>query len=302
MGSDSQIVSQNRLNIQKMTRKKLSPINEATVYTPDYPAIPTNLPTMSEESAYDWIEKRKELSAIYSQAENFHLRRNFYNQNRNTELYMEPYYMQEMESREIRKESYEQPRQNTSRNTSKTVVNNQNVQKLTRRNSTKQTVDKKKMNKETKDKTIGKEMPQSFSVSNLYTHKKADIDPSEELSMWSCRKCTLDNPLQEKVCAACGGSRLCSIGDIDIPRMFRCDKVVEMIEEVEKKEIHEVKEAVQMEDENKDVDLDIQFRANKRLSKIDDDENDYKIVELPQPKTIIITIIYIIIFIFVFNW
>merc|ERR1712128_289935 len=103
MGSYTQIVSQHGLNILRMTRKqKLPPIHEATVYTPDYPAIPTNLPTRSEESAYDWIEKRKELSAIYSQAENFHLRRNFYNQNRNTELYMEPYYMQEMESREIR--------------------------------------------------------------------------------------------------------------------------------------------------------------------------------------------------------
>ena len=258
---------------------------------------------MSEESAYDWIEKRKELSAIYSQAENFHLRRNFYNQNRNTELYMEPYYMQEMESREIRKESYEQPRHaNTSRNTSKTVVNNQNVQKLTRRHSTKQTVDKKKMEKESKEKTIRKEMRQAFSVSDLYTHKKADIDPSEELSMWSCRKCTLDNPLQEKVCAACGGSRLCSIGDIDIPRMFRCAEVVEMIEEVEKKENHEDKEALKIEKENKYVDLDIQFRANKRLSKIEDDDNEYKIVELLQPKTIILTIIYIILFIFVFNW
>merc|ERR1712106_1205484 len=302
MGSDKQIARKHRLNIQTMTRKKLSPINEATVYTPDYPAIPTNLPTMYEESAYDWIEKRKELSAIYSQTENFHLRRNFYNQHLNTEHYMEPYYnyMQEMESREIGQKFHEQRRHaNPSKKTSKTVDNNQNVQKLTRRNSTKQTVDKKKMKKETKEK---KEMPKEFSVSNLYTHKKADIDPSEELSMWSCRKCTLDNPLQEKICAACGGSRLCSIGDIDIPSMFQCTEVVEMIEEVEKKEKHEDKETLKIEKENKYVDLDIQFRANKRLSKIEDDENDYKIVELPQPKTIIITIIYIILFIFVFNW
>merc|ERR1712106_1055440 len=110
MGSYTQIVSQHGLNIQTMTRKKLSPINEATVYTPDYPAIPTNLPTMSEESAYDWIEKRKELSAIYSQTENFHLRQNFYNQHINTEHYMEPYYnyMQDMEWRKIGQKFHEQ--------------------------------------------------------------------------------------------------------------------------------------------------------------------------------------------------
>ena len=165
--------------------------------------------------------------------------------------------MQDMESREIRQKFHEQRRHaNPSKKTSKTVDNNQNVQKLTRRNSTKQTVDKKKMKKETKEK---KEMPRTFSVSDLYTHKKADIDPSEELSMWSCRKCTLDNPLQEKVCAACGGSRLCSIGDIDIPRMFRCDKVVEMIEEVEKKEKYEVKEAVFMEIFKRKVSLKLCF-------------------------------------------
>merc|ERR1712106_519906 len=110
MGSDKQIARKHRLNIQTMTRKKLSPINEAAVYTPDYPAIPTNLPTMFEESAYDWIEKRKELSAIYSQAENFHLRRNFYNQHLNTEHYMEPYYnyIQDMEWRKIGQKFHEQ--------------------------------------------------------------------------------------------------------------------------------------------------------------------------------------------------
>lgn len=40
---------------------------------------------------------------------------------------------------------------------------------------------------------------------------------SGELSMWSCRRCTLENPLQETTCLACGGSRLCSIGEIEPP-------------------------------------------------------------------------------------
>jgi len=35
------------------------------------------------------------------------------------------------------------------------------------------------------------------------------------LSMWSCRRCTLENALQEATCLACGGSRLSSIGDIE---------------------------------------------------------------------------------------
>lgn len=35
--------------------------------------------------------------------------------------------------------------------------------------------------------------------------------------MWSCRRCTLENPLQETTCLACGGSRLCSIGEIEPP-------------------------------------------------------------------------------------
>lgn len=46
--------------------------------------------------------------------------------------------------------------------------------------------------------------------------------PREEedvLSKWSCRRCTLENPLQEAVCLACGGSRLSSIGDIEVPQI-----------------------------------------------------------------------------------
>lgn len=39
------------------------------------------------------------------------------------------------------------------------------------------------------------------------------------MSMWCCRRCTLDNPLQESTCLACGGSRLSSIGDIVEPVM-----------------------------------------------------------------------------------
>ena len=82
--------------------------------------------------------------------------------------------------------------------------------------------------------------------------------------MWSCRRCTLDNYLQEEVCGACGGSRLSSIGDIDIPRMFECQEVMEMIQKVEK---------------HPDVNND-QFKVNKRLSKIIDDNESEKVEKL----------------------
>ena len=74
------------------------------------------------------------------------------------------------------------------------------------------------------------ELCQLISQSNNKRNSFSDSG----LSMWSCRKCTLDNPLQDKVCAACGGSRLSSIGDIDIPRMLKCETVLKMIQEVEK--------------------------------------------------------------------
>ena len=47
---------------------------------------------------------------------------------------------------------------------------------------------------------------------NFDDQEKADA----VLSMWACCKCTLENPLQETCCQACGGSRLCSIGDIQV--------------------------------------------------------------------------------------
>ena len=44
-------------------------------------------------------------------------------------------------------------------------------------------------------------------------------EEEDVLSKWSCRRCTLENPLQEAVCLACGGSRLSSIGDIEVPQI-----------------------------------------------------------------------------------
>jgi len=54
----------------------------------------------------------------------------------------------------------------------------------------------------------------SKSVGAIVVKQEEEQD-SGSLSMWSCRRCTLENPLQEATCLACGGSRLCSIGDIE---------------------------------------------------------------------------------------
>lgn len=51
------------------------------------------------------------------------------------------------------------------------------------------------------------------------------------MSRWSCRKCTLENPLQEAVCVACGGSRLSSIGDIEVPRIVEPKNLVNIIKD-----------------------------------------------------------------------
>jgi len=56
----------------------------------------------------------------------------------------------------------------------------------------------------------------SKSVGAIVVKQEEEQDAGS-LSMWSCRRCTLENPLQETTCLACGGSRLCSIGDIEPP-------------------------------------------------------------------------------------
>ena len=72
--------------------------------------------------------------------------------------------------------------------------------------------------------------------------KEKEEEMEEEvsyLSMWSCRRCTLENPLQEAVCLACGGSRLSSIGDIEVPRTVEPRNIVNLIREEEEVEVVE---------------------------------------------------------------
>ena len=204
-------------------------------------------PTMSDYE--DWIVKRRELSDIYSPARNF--------QQRNIEYCMN-YYSHAMGNRPTQTSfPVHLTQTGNSQRDSK-----HNESKLARRNSTKNT--------KLKDKPSIKNCSQTISISDLYTMADDD-DQSSELSMWSCRKCTLDNPLEDQVCAACGGSRLSSIGDIDIPRMFRCTKVQEMIEKVDK---DKKQENLNKPKEYEYVELDKVFKENKRLSKIEDDDTE----------------------------
>jgi len=46
--------------------------------------------------------------------------------------------------------------------------------------------------------------------------KKQESVTEEEYSMWSCRRCTLENRLEDSICQACGGSRLSSIGEVHL--------------------------------------------------------------------------------------
>ena len=76
-------------------------------------------------------------------------------------------------------------------------------------------------------------------------------DEDDLLSKWSCRRCTLENPLQESVCLACGGSRLSSIGDIEVPRIVEPRNLVNLIKEEEDgAEVASVKDILDKDNNN----------------------------------------------------
>ena len=181
---------------------------------------------------------------------------------------------------------------------------------IRRKQDNKTTGSNKKTEQNSRNVVVGKkkEKQQNFNRTGLKTKelKKDETDvidfkvrcPSssdtEEISMWSCRKCTLDNPLIEKVCEACGGSRLASIGDIDIPRMFKCEVVQNLIQGT-------------LREKGKNL-----YNAYKRLSKIDDyEDKEDSDVKSPNEnldlgyfshKNLILFIIYILTFIIVYNY
>ena len=123
-----------------------------------------------------------------------------------------------------------------------------------------------KKKEDIEDKSVEDKISELISESG---NKRISVSDSL-ISMWSCRRCTLDNPLQEAVCGACGGSRLSSIGDIDVPKLFTCQEVADMIDKVEKH----------------DEDYQDNFSVNKRLSKSFENhkqENTKDKTQIPNP-------------------
>ncbi len=84
----------------------------------------------------------------------------------------------------------------------------------------------------------------------MTNHRFGRVEDNEDdlLSKWSCRRCTLENPLHESVCQACGGSRLSSIGDIEVPRIVEPRNLVNLIKEDD--EVVVVEEGVLDKDNN----------------------------------------------------
>jgi len=185
---------------------------------------------------------------------------------------------------------------NKNNSNSNSNNNNNSNNKLQRINSVKRKeAENEKQEPASRNDKKKSEMPES-KIAELVEKRVEHYE--EELSMWSCRKCTLDNPLIDKVCAACGGSRLCSIGDIDVPAIFRCDQVQKMIEKDE-----EEKASFMREKKNDNL-----FERNKRLSKIDDeiDEEDARnvvnILDKIDVKFLLALSMYLITFMFLFNF
>jgi len=113
------------------------------------------------------------------------------------------------------------PDSRRSRSGSITFDIDEDIHTGSRKNTRKRPKEKKELKEETQATTFAKE--HKNKESNRFEEQE------QELSMWACRKCTLDNPLQEATCLACGGSRLSSIGDIEVPRMLEPKNIVNLI-------------------------------------------------------------------------
>ena len=95
----------------------------------------------------------------------------------------------------------------------------------------------------------------SSKTSNDLDRFGRPVEDNEDdlLSKWSCRRCTLENPLHESVCLACGGSRLSSIGDIEVPRIVEPRNLVNLIKEDD--EVVETLEKDVLDKDNNNIEM-----------------------------------------------
>ena len=115
------------------------------------------------------------------------------------------------------------------------------------RSKNKKQKERKEYKEESQANIFAREEPDLIIREPVVVKEKEKQEEEEEesyLSMWSCRRCTLENPLQEAVCLACGGSRLSSIGDIEVPRTVEPRNLVNLIREEEQEEVAVVEEVV----------------------------------------------------------
>merc|ERR1712098_728599 len=100
-----------------------------------------------------------------------------------------------------------------SRSASITFDLDEDVRKVSRTHSKKRSKEKKECKQESQANTFAREASDTMQRSKNKRQESYNFEEEDqELSMWACRKCPLDNPLQEATCQACGGSRLSSIG------------------------------------------------------------------------------------------
>jgi len=119
-----------------------------------------------------------------------------------------------------------------SRSASITFDLDEDVRKVSRTHSKKRSKEKKECKQESQANTFAREASDTMQRSKNKRQESYNFqEEDQELSMWACRKCTLDNPLQEATCQACGGSRLSSIGDIEVPKLLEPKNIVNLIAE-----------------------------------------------------------------------
>ena len=235
------------------------------------------LPTCHEETGHedyeDWIVRREELAEVYY--------------GRRGMIYGRQQHHQGHQNHEVHRGT-RRSNDKWEKNRKKNLLPQVNIN----------LIDKNRREKDVRVKNEDKEDEINENVSKCRITEMINEQPQvEELSMWSCRKCTLDNLLTEKVCAACGGSRLCSIGDIDVPSLFRCDEVMKMIDKIEVPTVTFREKAI-----HEDV-----FDRNKRLSKMDEDEiieaptTSQKTSQMFSTRFLLVLAIYMSVFVLIFN-
>lgn len=105
------------------------------------------------------------------------------------------------------------------------------VIKNKRRSKEKEIFEKKKVAKDIKMKETYQTQGEMFAdekigtMQRIKTNKATTESIPQDVDCWNCKKCTLQNPLDQEVCLACGGSKLNSV--------LQIDNLPDQIEEVE---------------------------------------------------------------------